>query len=169
MTIIKPKQHKPCLFSLCNGFYLTINSTIKMIRCFFFLCYFIYSTLGFSQDLNTYQLDKDSLFGVVILQCSTQYEDGRINYENMDRSDSLRCLKISHYYLENSTYVLSVGRNYYGDTLSIGLKNGKSIKERWSFFRRPYFHTKIKTLFGEKVGEWRYFTPQGELKEVISY
>lgn len=117
-----------------------------------------------AQNFDKMVQDPDSICGVTIINCNQQGHHG-VDYDNLSRIDSLTCTETSHYFLDDSKNVLCVERNFYGDTLAIGLKAEKGIKERWSFFKRPYLKTS-SSLFGLKKGEWYYYFPDGHLKEI---
>lgn len=121
-----------------------------------------------AQSFDTLKHDEDTICGVIIYSCSSKYGHHLIDYEKMNKDDSLKCSKTSHYPLENSNKVLCVVRNFYGDTLAIGLKNEKPVKDSWSFFKRPYLKT-TGTLYGEEIGDWYYYDHDGQLLEIKKY
>lgn len=89
----------------------------------------------------------------------------------MNHDDSLHCLRIQHIPLQNSDKVLCIERNFFGDTLGIGLKNEIIVNEERSIFYLGYGCrlNPSNTTFGEKVNEWFYYHPNGELREIVKY
>ena len=133
--------------------------------------------------------DNDTVCNYIEINCTSIY--GHHLFEIDSKNDSLYCLLISRYPLENSKKVLTIERNSYGDTLGIGfelemiekikfieIKKNKSNKNLANYFRignwtfslnkKPLFKRRY-LFYYEKIGEWTYFEPNGEVKAKVNY
>ena len=124
-----------------------------------------------AQEFDKYVLDDDTICGIIQLDCSYKYGRHHFDTENMNYDDSLNCLQIRYMPLQNSNNVLCLEQNFLGDTLAIGLRQEIIVK------KQGLFHIKSKndrlspsyTSYGDKIGEWHYYYPDGKLKERIKY
>src|SRR5690554_3747676 len=124
-----------------------------------------------AQDFDNYILDDDTICGIIQIDCSSKYGRHLFDTENMNYDDSLRCLQIRLLPLQNSDKVLCLEQNFFGDTLAIGLRKEIIVE------KNGLFHIKTKTdrlnssykSYGDKIGDWYYYYPDGKLKEKIKY
>lgn len=160
-----------------------------------FICFIITSNV-YTQDLSNLLFDNDTVCSFIQIDCTSQNENHVFKIES--KNDSLYCLLISRYPLENSEKVLTIERNSYGDTLGIGFEleiiekiNLFIIKKpilkstylthfikigEWThntldtmwIIRKPFFK-KTYTSHFEKIGIWTYYTPNGEIKNKENY
>ena len=102
--------------------------------------------------------------------CSSIYGSKQFDQTNMTHEDSVTCLKIEHIPLQGSSKVLCIERNYLGDTLGIGLKNEvPTEKPSWFYIRDSDRLTSSFTTWGEKVGQWIYYHPDGSIRKKEKY
>lgn len=104
--------------------------------------------------------------GIIYIDCHSIY--GHHTFEVDSRNDSLNCLQISHYPLENSNQALRIERNFYGDTLGIGLTIEVKEKVKFWVLKRPLFKKTYITYY-DKIGQWFYYDPEGKLIKKEKY
>lgn len=134
------ENQKAQLFKLWNSVYPLI-------------CLFFFTEQISAQDTSRLKLDLNK---TEYIDCTSKY--GHHAYEIKNHSDSLNCLVVSSYTIPNSDSILSVERNFYGDTLGIGFKYKVEEKVKFWAVKKPLFKKK-NLVYYRKIGEWIYYDP----------